>query len=305
MVAAKHGPIDFFQTAQTTINTIGIEKGNENANFLLNYTNFISDGILPNSNMKKNTISSKMGYKINDKLEATVYGSLTMQDTRGRNSTGYGDNIMTGFRQWWQTNVDVNDLKDAYNYNNSNATWNRKSVNDGSAAYWNNPYFDRYQNYQSDTRTRFFGYGTLNYKVAKGLTVTGKASIDFYRQLNEERKAVGSHPEAFGLSRQNAPSGYYKMDVFSSEINFDLFGNYNTKFGDNISFTALLGGNVRRNMYQTTEASTEGGLVLPGLYSLRNSNGTPLAPVEYYAKSVLGGIYAQTSFGFYDTYFVE
>ena len=53
------------------------------------------------------------------------------------------------------------------------------------------------------------------------------------------------------------------MDVFSSEINFDLFGNYNTKFGDNISFTALLGGNVRRNMYQTTEASTEGGLVLP------------------------------------------
>ncbi|AQX86153.1 SusC/RagA family TonB-linked outer membrane protein [Elizabethkingia bruuniana] len=304
-VAAKHGPLDFFQTAQTTVNTIGLEKGNENANFLLNYSNYLSDGILPNSNMKKNTLSSKMGYKINDKLDATVYASLTMQDTKGRNSTGYSDNVITGFRQWWPVNVDVWDLRDAYNYANTNASWNRTSYSNGTPKYWNNPYFDRYQNYQSDSRTRFFGYAQLNYKVAKGFNIMGRVSMDFYRQLNERRKAVGSIPEAFGLSGNTTGSGYSRRDINSSEINYELTGTYNTKFGDNISLNAVLGGNLRKNSFETVDASTEGGLILPGLYSLRNSAGTTLPPLEAIAKSTLGGVYAQASLGFYDTYFVE
>ena len=42
----------------------------------------------------------------------------------GRNSTGYNDNIMGSFRQWMQTNVDIQEQKDLYDLTDRNITWN-------------------------------------------------------------------------------------------------------------------------------------------------------------------------------------
>jgi len=74
----------------------------------------MSNGLMPNSDLRKNTLSAKFGYKLNDKLTANVYSTLTLQNVKGRNETGYSDNILSGFRQWWQTNVDVLEQKDVY-----------------------------------------------------------------------------------------------------------------------------------------------------------------------------------------------
>ena len=71
----------------------------------------MSNGLMPNSDLRKNTLSAKFGYKLNDKLTANVYSTLTLQNVKGRNETGYSDNILSGFRQWWQTNVDVLEQK--------------------------------------------------------------------------------------------------------------------------------------------------------------------------------------------------
>jgi TonB-dependent SusC/RagA subfamily outer membrane receptor len=188
-VAAKYTPVDFFETATNFVNTIGIESGNDKSNILVNYTNFLSKGVLPNSEQNKNTISTKFNYKLSDKIDVTGYSSLTFQDTKGRNTTGYGDNVVTGFRQWWETNVDIRKQRDAYfNSGGQNVTWNRTSADDSSPKYWNNPYFDRYQNYQTDKRNRFFGYLMLNYKVSPSITVTGRISSDSYSQKNETRR---------------------------------------------------------------------------------------------------------------------
>ncbi|MGU3375239.1 SusC/RagA family TonB-linked outer membrane protein [Chryseobacterium sp. M5A1_1a] len=323
-VAAKHTPVDFFESAQTTSNSVTIEKGNENGGILLNYNNFITTGVLPNSEQKKNTISAKFDYKVTDKLTATVYSSLTMQNTVGRNSTGYNDNILTGFRQWWQTNVDVLQLKDAYfGTGGQNITWNPYGYDDPDnfqkPAYWNNPYFDRYQNYQSDYRTRFFGYGMLNYKLSNAVTITGRLSSDFAYQKTEVRKAVGSHPEAFGIvpglpstlnPQANASSGYYLGNMDTNEINFDLFANYNKKFDNGINLGGVLGTSLRRNSIETTDASTQpdpsgAGLIVPGLYALRNSAGQVVPTQEYTATSTLPRAYGQISLGYKDTYFLE
>lgn len=323
-VAAKHTPVDFFQAAQTTSNSVTIEKGNENSSVLINYNNFLTTGVLPNSDQKKNTISAKFDYKVTDKLTATVYSSLTMQNTVGRNATGYNDNIIGGFRQWWQTNVDMYQLRDAYfNTGGQNISWNPYGYSSPSAflapAFWNNPYFDRYQNYQSDRRTRFFGYGMLNYKFSNSINITGRLSSDFSNQKTEVRKAVGSHPESFGIvpgaptalnPQANASSGYYLSNLYTNEVNFDLFANYNKKFDNEISLGAVLGTSVRRNTIETTDASTQpdgtgAGLIVPGLYAIRNSAGQVIPTQEYSATFTLPRAYGQVSFGYKDTYFLE
>ena len=60
-------------------------------------------------------------------LKVTVSANYLNTRGKGRNSTGYSDNIMTSFRQWFQVNVDIKEQEDLFNITGRNVTWNRKS----------------------------------------------------------------------------------------------------------------------------------------------------------------------------------
>lgn len=266
-VAAQHTPADFFETASNYTNTLSLQKSGDKGSILINYTNQLMTGVLPNSDLRKNTVSAKFDYKLTDKLTATVYSSLTLQDTKGRNETGYSDNIASSLRQWWNTDSDMYLLRDAYNRTGKNVSWNRKSPTNGAAAYWDNPYFQRYQSYQSDDRTRIFSYAMLNYKFSKNVNATAKLSIDNVDLLVENRLAVGSVPRGWGQSGQNVTSGYSKQNIKQQEMNFDLFANYKFDLAEGLDLSGMVGGNVRRNYNTNDYTSTEGGLVVP-IYTL-------------------------------------
>jgi len=311
-VAAKNGPIKFFDTPYSYVNTVSIEKGNKNGNFSLSYDNMISNGLMPNSDLTKNTLSTKINYNFTDKLHATVFSTLTKQKTKGRNETGYSDNIVSGFRQWWQTNVDVLEQRDAYFRNlsaygptNSNVTWNRVDADHPEPIFWNNPYFQRYQNYQSDDRTRTFSYAQLSYDVMKGLSVTGKLSYDNNNIYFQNRLAVGSLAQSFGQSGKDVASGYARRNTNISETNYDLFANYKFDVLSDLNVSGIVGGNVRRNYYNSIYNSTEGGLVVPGLYALGNSAAPVLAPLEDEYTTVTASAYATASFDYKRTFYVD
>lgn len=313
-VAAKNGPLKFFETPMSFINSISLSKGSKGFNFNLTYDNNLSSGLLPNSDLRKNTISAKVNYDLNSKLHATVYTTLTIQGTTGRTETGYNDNIVTGFRQWWQTNVDLEALKNAY-FNNvgnptvannyGNVTWNRKSGSNGKPAFWNNPYFQRYQNYSTDDRTRTFSYAQLTYDVNDHINITGKLSYDNTNLVFERRLAEGSYPQNFGVSGKAIGSGYHRYDLSRSETNFDLFANYKYDITSWLNISGIVGGNVRRNHESSIEASTEGGLIKRGYYSLDNSKAPLLNPVEFEATIQTNSLYATASFDFNKIFYLD
>lgn len=308
--AAKNGPITFFDHAHTFVNSIALEKSTERSSLSMSYVNTNQTGILPNSELKKHQISARFSQKVTDRLTANAYAAVTLQNTIGRNSTGYNDNIMGNFRQWWQTNTDVQAQKDVYFASGGqNVTWNWTDPTDPSSglvpAYWDNPYFTRYQNYASDDRTRLFSYASLNYEITPWLSAMGRASIDTYKQLQEERRAIGSISTGFGLSPVNESSGYQRNDINFEEINYDIMLNFNKKFGEDISINGVIGTNIRRNKRDNVLSSTVGGLVVPGIYALSNSRLDLPFPREVKISSGVNGIYAQGSIGYLDTYFID
>lgn len=313
-VAAKNGPIKFFETPMSFVNSISLSKGRKGFNFNLTYDNNLSSGLLPNSDLRKNTLSTKINYDLNPKLHATVYSTLTLQGTTGRTETGYNDNVVTGFRQWWQTNVDLEALKNAY-FNNidnptlannyGNITWNRVSNSNGKPAFWNNPYFQRYQNYSTDDRTRTFSYAQLTYDVDSHITITGKLSYDNTNLIFERRLAIGAYPQNFGVSGKAVGSGYHRYDLKRSETNYDLFANYKYDLTSWLNLSGIVGGNVRRNHESSIEASTEGGLIKAGYYSLDNSKAPVLNPVEYDATTQTNSLYATASFDFNKIFYLD
>ena len=305
-VAAKNDPTSFFENSLSLVNGISFEDANDKSNIVFNYTNSKQTGILPNSELDKNSFSLKVNHQFNDRLSLATFANFANQATVGRNITGYGDNFVTGFRQWWQTNVDIKQQEEAFkNSGGQNITWNRVSATDGSPAYWNNPYFERYKSYQNDSRNRFVGYANLTYKITDWLSATGKISTDTYSEIREERVAAGSVGKTFGINALNETSGYQRYNGNFSEQNYDFILTFKKNFGADFNLSAVAGGTVKRNVFNSVTASTQGGLIVPGLYSLANSVSTSPYPYERATQSGVNSYYASASLGYKDFLFLD
>ena len=313
-VAAKNGPITFFNKAQTYTNSVSIENSLDNGNYRLSYTNFKNTGIEPNSQLKKNNLLMNGTWKVNDRLTVSGSANYVQTDGKGRNGTGYNDNIMGSWRQWFETNVDIKELKSAYFSTKRNITWNWADPTDEVPIFWDNPYWLQYENYETDTRSRFIGYMTVNYKLFDWLNIFGRASTDFYYSLEEERKAVGTVPGRWGLGTgpdgstgqpDGVPSGYLRRDYFSSENNYDIMLNVNKDLTSSLNLKGVLGTNINRQIYNRTIASTNGGLGIPEIYALQNSVSAIPYPNEYASKIGINGIYASASLGYKNYLFLD
>ena len=299
--AAANGPITFFETPVTSTNTISIDNSTDKGSNRFSYTNYKSNGLLPNSTLKKDNFLVNGTTKITNKLTTTYSASYTKQAAVGRNSTGYNDNIMSGMRQWWEVNTDIKDQKTIYDLTQRNVTWNLANATPGSApAYWDNPYFTRYQNYEDDGRSRFIGNLALDYKITDWLDAYGRVSADSYSEYQEERRAVGSVPTTFGLGTPTPTigSGYLRRDITFSEYNYDFMLNFNKNLGEYFNLKGVLGATERITNYSTYTNSTNGGLAVAGVYSIQNSLKRLLFPVESNSRIGVRGLYASASLSY-------
>ncbi|MET0944689.1 MAG: SusC/RagA family TonB-linked outer membrane protein, partial [Flavobacterium sp.] len=305
-LAAKNGPITFFDTPTSFSNSVSLEDATDKGSFVLNFNNYKQNGIMPNSELRKNTLSTRITHQFTDKLSISAYANYNVQTTVGRNSTGYNDNIMSSFRQWWQTNVDVHELRDVYERSGGqNITWNWADPSNLKPIYWDNPYFTRFKNFQSDERNRFIGYAKVDYKINSWLSASGKVTGDMYSELREERRAAGSVAAEFGINRLDETSGYQKYSKMYSEQNYEGILNIKHNFSDSFNFTGLVGGNIQRNRITSTLSSTQGGLIVPGIYSLSNSVAGNPFPLENEIDTGVNSMFASTSFGFKDFLFLD
>ena len=297
-VAAQNTPVKFFNNSTTFNGSVGLEGGGENGTYRVSYTRFDQTGILPNSSIQKNSFSFSGTQDFSKKLTATTSINFVRQDAKGRYSNGYSDNIMSSFRQWYQTNVDMLDLKSAFDRTGKNITWNWADPSDLKPIYWDNPYWQRANNFQTDWRNRIFGNVALNYKITDNIDILGRVTLDTYTELQEERVAVGS-------INNNGTAKYDRFDRNFREMNYDLFLNYNKEFSETFSLKGLIGGNIRHAQTGSIFAGTQGGIVVPGLYSLSNTVSPISAPSESYSQIYQEGIFASASLGYRNELFLD
>ncbi|MEI7895452.1 MAG: SusC/RagA family TonB-linked outer membrane protein [bacterium] len=304
--AAANGPITFFEKPVTFVNSLSLENSFKGGNYRVGYTNFTQNGMLPNSKLVKNNVSLNATWNVTDRLTVTGYGNYSLNKATGRNSTGYNDNIMGSFRQWYQVNVDIQQQKDMYELTKRNATWNYADPSNANPIFWDNPYWTRYKNFESDSRNRFIGNVALTYKIADWLNIFGRISVDTYSELQEERRAVGSVPGTFGIgtgadgsaNRSDQGSGYMRRDIGFSEFNYDVMANFNKDLSKSFNLKAVLGMNIRKTNYSRLISSTNGGLSVADLYSLQNSAGPLPLSKELASQVRVNGYYGSVSLGF-------
>jgi len=293
--AAKHDLRDFFETGIKQNYNIAFDGGNDKGTFRLSYTNLTEKGIMPNSQINKNIVNFNGSYNFTSKLSAESNVSYINDFTKGRFGTGYDPgNPMQSLGQWFQANVDIEDLKKYQKTpDGRQRTWNYAYYDDLTPIFHNNIYWTRNMNYEDDGRDRVFGYSTIRYKLAPWITLEGRAATDTYSQFQEERVAVYS----------NQTSQYRKFLRNFSETNIDFMARINHNFG-NFSLNGLLGSNIRRTTSKLTDASTLGGLIVPELYNLYNSR-SPIQSTEYEMLSGVNSLFGNLSLGYKNLIYVD
>lgn len=299
--AADNGPLYFFQTPWSFTNSVDVTGGGEQTAFRLGYTNMDETGIMPNSSLKRNNFLFNGSYDITKRIRISASANYVNTKAKGRNSTGYSDNIMSSFRQWMQMNVDYKQQQEMYDQYEHNVTWNPVSPDDLAPAYWDNPYWVRFQNYESDQRNRIIAYLQADYDLTDYLAVMARYSVDTYDELQEERKAYQSAPGEFGVpttaGRDDVTSGYSKLNYGFMERNIDVMARFHKDLTEDFNLAVMLGTNIRRTRIDQVFASTSGGLINPGLYAVTNSV-NPYRVEEDLQEIGVNGFYGSASLGY-------
>jgi TonB-linked SusC/RagA family outer membrane protein len=284
---------DFYQTGVTVNNSVALDGGNENSQFRLSYTNFNDKGIVPNSYLNRNVVSFNGSNRFSNKFTASLSLNYIRANATGRPQTGY-NNLASNFTQWWERQLNMEELKDYKNPDGTQRAWNMNSETDPSPLYWDNPYWTCYENYETDLRNRYYGAINLSYDLFKNVTLNGSLQSDHYNDGRQERVAVGS-------ALATSISKYSVEDIEFNENTYLLNLTLKQALNDNFDFTGLIG--VSRKDRKTTDdyATTQGGLKVPGYYSLNNSVdaiasfNSDILPIQQLRKN---SIYASLSLGF-------
>jgi len=288
---------DFYETGIITNNNISLEGGNENTRFRLGYTNYRESGIMPNDQLKRNSIALVASSDLTDGLTISTNINFVNTNHDGIPGSGYSPrqgNVVTSYNQWFQRQLDMNKLKNYKTADGRQRPWNIISPTNLNPAWWDNPYWVLYESPQNMKRQRVFGNVSLAYEFTKGLTLQGWYRTDYYQDRREERVASNSWEIDY----------YGKWIISSREDNFEILLQYNTVLGNDWNLSANLGANSRRNTRNFDGGNTVGGLNVPNFFNLQASNDRPDI-IDYYSEKVVNSVYGSLNLGYKGMLFLD
>ncbi|MCA6513478.1 MAG: SusC/RagA family TonB-linked outer membrane protein [Chitinophagaceae bacterium] len=256
--AEKDNLKNFLQTGKTITNNVAFVGGNNDGDFRLSYTGINQIGMIPNTDLKRNTFSLSGGYKLSSKLTARAFVSYIVGESDNRPSISYGtESIMYLFNCWLPASVRLRDMKRLWQPGLENVRqfgWNYN--------YHDNPYLTLYKNTNGQLYNRILGNVSLKYDFTDWLSLQLRTATDWSNERREYRRA---------FSTQRFPFGQYReTNIVNEERNSDFLLTASKEISSDFAFSATFGGNAMQQTSRFNEA-VAGQLNVPEIYSLNNS----------------------------------
>jgi TonB-linked SusC/RagA family outer membrane protein len=304
---APDTPYDsFFNTGVTITNSVAFSGASDKAAYRMGYTNLKTTGTMPGGELNRNSINLNSSFNFTDKLRGGAVVNYINAKAENRNITGYDNgNPLQAFTQWWQSQLDVNRLKNFQNTTEGNQyTWNPKGiVTDGNGNlvsfdptpnFFDNPHWVRENFLQEDEKNRLFGNVNLNYDFNDKLSLYTQFSSDWYQ---------------FGI-REGIPlrsvdlSKYNEIERKFHETNMEVRLNYKTDFSEKLGFFGFVGANRMRQFTKRTTLESKGGIVIDRFFNIANSAESPVIDT-FEQNRGMNSVFASASFAYDNTLFLD
>jgi len=281
---------DFFRTGVTGATTVGISGGTERAFGRLSLGGDNVNGIFPNNNFQRRTASISGTFRASDRL--TTDGSVQYIRNSGRNRPGVGysgRNPLQSMFNWFGRQVDTKALQDFSRGGASNGGPATREFN-WNYSYHNNPYWVMSENPQLDDRDRLIGSISAAYQIADGFKASVRTGSDIYRLGIQQLYARGAE-EFINLAYNG---GFRFVNDYNNDNNTDLTLTADRNLSSWLQLSAVAGGNLRREYYNTSAQQTT-GLVVPSVYNPSNAAVAPSITQTINRRQVQG-LYGSAQF---------
>jgi TonB-linked SusC/RagA family outer membrane protein len=268
---------DFYRTGITFQNNIAISSGNENGGARLSYSNLRNEGILPNTDLKRDGIALSINQQLVEKLRVDLFSNYVNSRSGNRPNLGYGyENVQYGFN-WTGRQTNIASLRDYWQ-----AGQEGLQHYDFNYLWLTNPYLTLFENTNSFNKNRILGNLALTYDISDKLSLRVRSGLDNYSDLRKFKRAFSTNRRIYG--------GYREDQVKFSERNSDILLTYSDALNSKITYSVSAGANRldQKINYSYTEAYQ---LALPGIYTLENSR-VPLRGSSQIFEKRINSVYA-------------
>lgn len=305
---------NFLEQGYVTNNNISVSynKGNVAVRNSLNWTQ--NKGQYPNSTLNKYTYSFGADANL-DKFKMSTNLSYAKKASPNVGSNGYTSyDPMYSLLIWSSSDFNILDYRDNYWITKGvqqNYTYGLQPNGSYTGANQNNPYFDRYEKTNEISRDIFNADMSLSYQLTPWLKASLRSGVDFYKEVGQLRVSKGSY-----LSTGNTPvpgnlytwnggnTGAYvigQSSGFSTNTDLLLTGDRSYK---KFRFEYLAGGTIFSGRDDNVYAGTNGGISIPGFFSIKASVNSPTVSQSLYRRQV-NSVFGRVGISWNKMVFVE
>lgn len=280
---------DFFRTALSANNSIGITGGTDKMSTYFSYTNNKNQGIIPNNDLSRNTFTLRLSNQLSKRLSTDAKVTYVNQTINNKIKVGEESGIVQNIYKIPRSisNESIKEFEDAKT---------------GDPKYWTsssiymNPYWTLNRTLNDEVRNRVTSLVSAKYEIMNGLNITGRASIDRY--TDKITRKFYDKTLLFAQQGGHYTEGYY--DVM--ERNLEAFLNGNNKLSSDLSLNYVLGTSVSRREFGATFVDAS-GLLVPNKFDLSFASSRSTSTSN--AKREIQSVFASAQFGYKDYLFLD
>jgi TonB-linked SusC/RagA family outer membrane protein len=281
---------DFYKDGPVNQSSVALTGSNDQGHFRLGLSDLYNGTVIPNSNMQQQGLNFNSEYRLLPKLTVNLTANYIFEEVKNRVSFSDAPGNVVASTLYLPNTFHIKWLAPNQGTNGAGA-----EQLPGTDPYFDNPYFVAYKFQNSTSRQRLTGGLTLKYDFTNWLFAQGGVSRDGY--IFDLTNVV---PTGTGYS----PGGQITTeDVNFHELNWNYLIGVHTKFGNDFTFNANVGGNSEDNVNSSSDVLSAGPFNVPYFYSLSNVTTRPITPG--YARIHVNSIYGTADLGYKNWLFLN
>lgn len=280
---------DFWNTGYTNVHSVSFEGGTENSDYRLGGTWLGQSGIVPNSELQRNTLAINASQRFTDRFNARVAANYIRSASSGRASQGQnGQSIPVSIWSFTPRTLSTSFLRA-----DRQRPDGRAGSIDGTGTS-NNPYWVTDNNGLNNAVDRIFGNALLSYDANSWLNIAFRTGTDI---AVENRRFVTRKG-----TRGRLDGEFDTQDFNERELNTDLIASVTRQVTTSLNLKALVGHNFNKRTLNRQRVFSQ-GLNIDRLYTQANANVN--APTNFQSERQLFGAYGEVGIGWRDYLFVN
>jgi len=279
----------FFKTGSTFINDIAVTGGNDKSNYRLSISDFRQNGIVPNSEMRRNTIALSSNNQITKNFSINANLQYSNQEVENRPDLYYIGWGLLAMPTMWEidhfrgTTGKIGAKENGTMYNFSTNDWIL------------NPWWAAYQNERKDMKDRVIGSANAKYDITDWLYIMGRIGTDFTTTRFTDIKGYGART----ATQSRGSVAEWTRNV--RETNMDYMIGADKKL-ENFGFEGMFGGSTMRRTFEET-GSRGDELNIPFYHVIQNASN--VQPIFNYAAQGINSIYGSAEVSFKDMIYIN